>query len=76
MGTQGRNPEASTEAEVGGITYRLAPQGLFTLLSYTIQDFLRRCGTTHSGLGPPTLIINQENAPEACPQGDLGEASS
>jgi hypothetical protein len=30
---------------------------------YTTQVHLPKVGTTHSGLGPPTLIIHQENVP-------------
>lgn len=36
---------------------------LFRQLSYTIQDHAPRCGTTHSGMGTPTSISNQENVP-------------
>lgn len=31
------------------------------MLSYTIQDHLARDGTSHSDLGPPMSITNQEN---------------
>ena len=51
-----RNLEAGTEARDHGGT--LLP-GL--VLSYTTQDHLAGSGTAHSGLDPPTPIINQEN---------------
>ena len=35
---------------------------LFFFLNQT-QDHLPKAGKTHSGLGPPISIINQENAP-------------
>lgn len=38
-----------------------SPHSLKCLLSYTTQDHLSSDGTTHSGMGPPTSIINQEN---------------
>jgi hypothetical protein len=41
---------------------------LLSLFSYTTQDYLPRGGTTHSGLGPPTSIINQDSVPHICPQ--------
>jgi len=37
------------------VTYWLAPPGLLSLLSYRTQDHQPRNGTTHNGLGPPTL---------------------
>lgn len=48
--------------------YWLAPFGLLNLLSCTVEDQLPRDVTTYSGLGPPTLIINQENAPTGMPK--------
>lgn len=30
---------------------------------YNAQDYLTRVGTTHSGFGPSTGVINQENTP-------------
>jgi hypothetical protein len=35
--------------------YWFAPPGLLSLLSYRTQDYQPRDGTTHNGLGPPTL---------------------
>ena len=32
------------------------------LFSYTAKDHLLKGGIAHSGLGPPTSIVNQENA--------------
>ena len=46
------------------------------MLSYTIQDHLTSSATSHTELGPPTLIINQENAPQSCLQANLMEAVS
>ena len=46
----------------------------FSYLSYISQDHLHKGGTAHSGLGPPTSIINQENAPKGLPTGSLMEA--
>lgn len=40
--------------------YWLVPPSLLDLLSHT-QDHLPRDGVTHSKLGPPTWIINQDN---------------
>jgi hypothetical protein len=48
--------------------YRLAPHGLLSLLSYTIQDHQPRDGTPHSELSPLPLTTNQENDPEVWPQ--------
>jgi hypothetical protein len=44
------------------MAYWLTPHGLLSLLPYTIENDLPRDGTIHSGLSPPTAIINQENA--------------
>jgi hypothetical protein len=41
-----------------GAGYWLALHGLFSLLSYRTQDYQPRDDTTHSGLGPLTLITN------------------
>lgn len=46
---------------------------MLSYLPYTAQVHLPRKGTTHSGLGPPTLISNQENIPQTCPQANLME---
>jgi hypothetical protein len=59
-----------------GAAYWLASPGLLSLLSYRTQDYQPRDGTTHNGLGPPSLITNWENAfqldfMEAFPQGRL-----
>jgi len=40
------------------VSYRFASPGLLNLLSYRTQDHQPRDGTTHNGLGPPTLITN------------------
>ena len=62
-GFYGRNLEAGTIAERGeDAAYVLAPHGSHSLLSYTTEDHLSKGGTTHSGLGHPTSIINQENS--------------
>lgn len=49
--------------------YWLVPPSLLDLLSYT-QDHLPSDGVTHSGLGPPTSVINQEK-PTDLPMGHL-----
>mgnify|MGYP001058360618 CR=1 FL=1 len=41
-----------------GASYWLAHQGLLNLLSYRTQNHQPKDGTTHYGLGPPTLITN------------------
>ena len=59
-----------TEAETMEVAaYWLAPHGLLSLLSYITQDHLPRDGTAHSGLSPPTPIINQEKGSPAMPTG-------
>lgn len=40
-----------------------SPQGLLSLFSYTNHDHLTMGDTAHSGLSPPTTIINSQNAP-------------
>lgn len=40
-------------------------------LAQTTQDHLPRVGTSFRGLGPPTLIIRQENALNTCLQAYL-----
>jgi hypothetical protein len=42
-----------------GAAFWLASHGLLNLLSYRTQDPQHRGGTTHSGLGPPTLITKK-----------------
>jgi hypothetical protein len=60
--------------------WRNSSEGLLTLLSYTTQEYFLRHrewnggSTTHSGLGPLTSIINQENALQSCLQASLMEA--
>jgi hypothetical protein len=49
----------------------LAPSGLLSPFSYTTQDPLPMGSTTHSGLGLPTPIINQENVLQICLQANL-----
>lgn len=46
---------------------------LLSLRSYTIQDHLSRCGTSHGGLGPPSALTNQENAAQICLQANWKE---
>lgn len=50
--------------------------GLLRLLSCIIQDHLLVGGAAHRGLGPPTLIVSQENAPAntAIGQSDMGSS--
>lgn len=55
----------------GNTAYWLAPQGLFSLLLYRIQDPLPRNVTTPSGLGPSTLIIKEDIGPKARPRAEL-----
>jgi hypothetical protein len=50
------------EAGLGEAPYWFAPNGLLSLLSYSTGDHQSRSGTSHSDLGPPTSIINQENS--------------
>jgi hypothetical protein len=57
-GSQGTNWQRSWKSAV----YWLAPYGLPNLLSYSTQDHQPTSAAAHSVLGPPTLIINQENA--------------
>lgn len=35
---------------------------LASLLAYTAQDLLNKCGTAHSELCPPASTLNQEHA--------------
>jgi hypothetical protein len=41
-----------------GDAYWLALHGLLSLLSYRVQDYQPRDGTTYNVLGPPCLITN------------------
>lgn len=62
--SQDTNLVAGTEVETTGCAaYWLAPPppGLFSLVSYSAQNYQRRVGTTHSGLGLPISITNQKN---------------
>lgn len=72
--TRGRNLEAETEARDP------EHRGLLDDSLWLAQPaFFHTClknGTTFSGLGTPTIIINQENAPEATLQTSMIEASS
>lgn len=45
----------------------LASHGFLGLLSYATLYHLSEDDTSHSELGPPTLIVNQENAPTIMP---------
>lgn len=54
----------------------LFPYGLLSFLSYRIQNYQPRGGTTYYGLGPPQLITNLQNSlpldlMEAVPQLEL-----
>jgi hypothetical protein len=54
--SQARNLEAGADAEaMEGAAYWLASPASLSLLSYRTQDYQPRDGTTHNGLGPPTL---------------------
>lgn len=56
------NLEIGADAEaIQKTIYCLAVYGLLTLFSYTVQDYLSRGCTRHSGWGSPTLITNQKN---------------
>lgn len=58
-GTQRQGLKAET---VGDAAYQLAFPFAFIYFSYTSQDHLPKHGTSHGGLGPSTIIINQDNA--------------
>lgn len=47
------------------------PNGSFSLLFYAAQDQLSRDGTTPSGLGPSTSVINHENALQTFVHADI-----
>lgn len=81
-GSQGRN---SNQVGISGgwvmqrpwrsANYWLAPHALLGLLSCRTQDDQLCLGcTTHSGLDPPTSIMNLKNVPQACLQPLLKEA--
>ena len=57
--TQGRNMEAGVMKEPCLLTFS---PWLPILLSYITQNHLSIGGSTHSGLGHPTLVINQKNS--------------
>lgn len=62
---QGGNLEAGTGAEAMEEYCLLACScGLFSLHSYSSQNYLTKGGKTYSELGPATSIINQDNAPK------------
>lgn len=48
--------------------YWLSLYGLLRLPSYTTDDYLPMGGATHSGLGSPTSVINQEDTLQTCLQ--------
>lgn len=74
-GSQGKNPEARTEAEALKECFLLARSpSLFSLLSYISQAYLAKSGTTHSELGFLISVINQANVPLTSPQANLMEA--
>jgi hypothetical protein len=51
--------------------YRAVPHDLLSMISYTIQVSWPRGGTTQWSRPSHTSIINQENAPQFCPQANL-----
>lgn len=51
--------------------YWLAPQGLSSHFSYSIQDHLPRNGNAHSELDTPTSITNHNNTPWTWLQANL-----
>ena len=67
-GIQGRNAEAGTETEAVRVGASwLAPHSFPRLLSYTAQNHKPR-DDGDSELGPPTSVVNQENALQTCLQ--------
>lgn len=56
--------------------YWLAPCDFLSLLSQIPRDYRPRAGTAHSGRGPSTSNINQENAPPTCLEQSDGGVSS
>lgn len=71
-GNSGQEPGGSNSSRPWSIPAdRLALHGLLGLLSCSSQDHQSWSGTTHSELVPCTIIINQENAPQAGPQVSL-----
>ena len=72
---EGRNLEAGTEAEIIAEHCLLDYILWFTQPAFLYNpEHLPRNGTAHSGLCPPTSIINQENILQACLQANLMEA--
>jgi hypothetical protein len=64
--------KAGTEAEA---MEECCVQGSLTLLAFLDNPGPpAQGGITHSGLDPPTSILNQENVPRTCPQAELMEA--
>ena len=61
--TQDRHPEEGTLEKP---CYWPFPFDFLSLLSYVTQNHLSTGGSRCSRLGPPTLILNQENTPRAC----------
>lgn len=59
-----------TDAEAMVCCLLACSQGLLSLLPYSTQD-----QQSHSGLGPPLLLVNQENAPQTL-QANLMKAFS
>lgn len=68
--------EGKSEQELKLNHERVWLTGLFSLRSYTAQDHQSRGSNAHSGLGPATPIINQENSPQGCLQVNLMKALS
>lgn len=78
-GSQERQLEPASRSEQGPYvksSYRLAPYGLFNLLSYSTQDHLLKGVMTHSGVGLLTVLINQANTQEPEAQSDHKVAKS
>jgi hypothetical protein len=51
--------------------YWLAPHGLLSLLSYSLQDHQPRDGNIYNAQGLPISAINQEINPYTCPQANI-----
>lgn len=67
---QGKNREAETEVDPWRKTRFMGfSLGSLSLLSYGTIHHLPTGGTLHSGLGPPTLIMNQGNTSTDWPPG-------
>lgn len=66
--------QAGTVVEAMEECCLLVSSAWFTwLFFYTTQDHRPRAGPSHSGLAPPTSVINRANAPPSCLQASLME---